>query len=146
MNQELLVFKSKLLTTKLCVQLHMPRQLLYIDYEFIVLNVIKLDKVSTNLRDLLCNLFKIGLHFKELLLKETVHNIFLKMFLFSDVFCVLSTNFKGHNIWLQNDIWIISQTENTTENCGHGFLLLFIIINWSRKKKSLPLVVKVECW
>ena len=52
--------------------------------------------MSSNLKNLRGISCKIGAHFKELALKKTDHDFSKKCFFDMKVFCILSTDFKGH--------------------------------------------------
>ena len=53
---------------------------------------------------------------------------------------------------LKHNIWNISGSESVIKNCGHGFLVLFVIIYWSQKEqqqqwqKWSPPLFKAHCW
>ena len=82
---------------------------------------------SANLKNFPFNSFKIGIHFKEWSLKK---------FNFSkNCFCIIFLYFQYRRL-LKHNIWNISESENVIKNCRHGFLLLYIIIYWSKKEQK----------
>ena len=86
---------------------------------------------NNNLKNFPCSPFKIGVHFKEQLLKKTVPTIFLKMFLFYESFCIFSRTSKDTKTFK------ISQKVKTyTKIVGLFFLLLFIIY-WNQKGQKI---------